>query len=182
MKAKAAKHGRAQKARHALKRAGYKIMGKSARSAPEDIAPRSGDAADNISLLAGTRDAPDLKLKTGGAVSGKASAPRLDKRARGGRLKPGTKINIIVAPGGGDAKPPMPMPPMPMPPPPMPMAGPPPGAPPGVPAGRPAMKKGGRVSQKLLTGGTVRMDAGGGGAKGRMEKIKAYGKRPSANA
>ena len=105
-------------------------------------------------------------LKTGGSVkpeakaAGGSVAPRLDKRerggtiklARGGKAKKGhhTHINIMVAPKGGDAAPPMgaggpPMggPPMGAPPmPPKAPMGPPPGGPMGAPGGIPGMPPG----------------------------------------
>src|SRR5882757_2449793 len=61
-------------------------------------------------------------------MAGSNSKPRADRvnRAHGGKVKgkhKGVNVNVIVAPQGGDGKPPM-MPP------PGPMAGPPPGAPP----------------------------------------------------
>lgn len=106
-----------------------------------------------------------------------------------------THINVIVAPQsgaspGGPAPGPGPMAgPPPGPPPPMPM--PPPGAGPGGPPMPPPMrakggvvyrKKGGRVgtAECRSVGGPASppkgFDAGAGGGKGRMEKIKKYGK------
>ena len=126
------------------------------------------------------------KRAKGGRVDGKAPKMRLDRRASGGRVKGknGTKINIIVAPGGagagGGAPPPMPVaaspPPPPMPPRPMPMgAGMPPGAgaPPMPPPGMPMRKDGGRVPH---------MNASAANGEGRMEKIKAYGKNAKGAA
>lgn len=110
-------------------------------------------------------------------LSGKKPKPRLDRQAykKGGRVK-GTTVNVIVAPQGGAEAP---EPPMPMPPPPMappmpkpPMAGPPP-MPPGAGPGGPAMPP----PMMRKHGGRVSMDAGAGGGKGRLEKIKAYGDR-----
>jgi hypothetical protein len=98
-------------------------------------------------------------------------------RASGGRSKKGMNVNIIIAPAGAGAKPPMP-PPAAMPagapvgmhqgaPPPImpPGAAPPMGPPPG---GPPMMRKsGGRTGYPI--------DAGAGGGKGRLEKARAYG-------
>lgn len=93
------------------------------------------------------------------------------KAAPGGK-KGGTNVNVIVMPKGDKAAPPADAPAgpsglMPMPPPGAGPAGP-PMPPPG--AGGPPMpmrKAGGRVGK---------YDAGAGGAKGRMEKAKKYGK------
>jgi hypothetical protein len=123
--------------------------------------------------------------KAGGALSGgtRPEGGRL-ARASGGRSKKGMNVNIIIAPSGGGAKPPMPGAPMPPPgalgmhqgmPPGAPM--PPPGAgapmgpatampPPGPPMPM-ARKHGGRTNYPI--------DTGGGGGLARLEKIKAYG-------
>lgn len=122
---------------------------------------------------------------TGGAV-GKAAGGALDGGTRpaggriarkgGGRAKKGMNVNIIIAPAGGGAKPPMPMP---MDAPPGGPVGlhqglPPPGAgaPMGPPAGAPmpmpmARKSGGRTKYPI--------DSGAGGGLGRLEKARAYG-------
>lgn len=113
---------------------------------------------------------------TGGAViedivEGAPAKPRLDRAARkkGGKDKEKVNVNVIVMPKEGkDAPPPAPalasgapvLPPAPMPPMPPASAG--PGAPP-----VPMRKHGGAVKG---------LDAGAGGAKGRLEKIKRYGK------
>lgn len=106
-------------------------------------------------------------------MASKAAKPRLDRPGfkKGGRVK-GTTVNVIVAPQNAPKvmAPQMPPPgvgPMPMPPPgaggpPPGMGGPPPGGPP------PMMRK---------RGGRVPMDAGAGGGLGRLEKVKAYGKK-----
>jgi hypothetical protein len=111
----------------------------------------------------------------GGAIDD-GTRPMGDRiaRASGGRSKKGMNVNIVIAPQGGGARPPMPMPPpgagaspagIPSPPPQMA----PPGAPP--PMGPPPMarKHGGRTNYPI--------DAGAGGGQGRLEKIKAYGAR-----
>jgi hypothetical protein len=139
-----------------------------------------------------------LKLKTGGRAEGGPAKMRLDRpgRKKGGRTKGGghTKVNVIIAPqgggapgaGAGPAMMPPPHPPVVLPPgpppggppvmPPRPPMGPPVGA--GAPMGMPH-KAGGRVGRK--DGGKVEsiIDDGAGSGEGRLEKIRAYGKKPT---
>lgn len=94
---------------------------------------------------------------------------RLDRPGykKGGRVKGGTTVNVIVA-GGGGPKPPMAPPPMPaVPPPPPPMPGPGPGAGAAMPPPMMGRKNGGKVPH---------MKAGAGSGEGRLEKIDKYGK------
>ena len=108
------------------------------------------------------------------ATSAKAPA-KAGKKAHG----KGTNVNVIVVPGGKPGAPEAP-PPM--------LAGPPVGPgpggppmvmPPGPDAGPmpPMRKSGGRVAKSV--GGPAKpvkgFDAGAGGGKGRLEKIKKYG-------
>lgn len=113
------------------------------------------------------------KFKTEAEVSRYGSNNVRQPRARGGAVKKGTTVNVIVAtpPAGGPqpgAGGPAPGPSMPPPPPP----GPPPGAPPMMagPGGPMPRKNGGRVSLPKNGGGA-------GGGMGRLEKVKMYGDR-----
>lgn len=104
--------------------------------------------------------------------------PGKEKFARGGKVKAKgkTQINVIVGSHGQPPAQPVPIPvpaggPPPMPPRPPMAAPPPPGMPvppPGAggPPGMPMRAKGGSVPK---------MEFGGGGGKGRLEKIRAYG-------
>lgn len=138
-------------------------------------------------LLGGDKDkTPALIIpagrKTGGKVDASVSGTPISggrtPRKSGGRTKGKMNVNIIIgAPGGAQGGPPpeMPMPPpqmagpirppMPMPPQGMPPGGPPVGAPPPMPMAR---KSGGRAYP---------IDDGAGGGEGRLQKIKAYGKK-----
>lgn len=94
---------------------------------------------------------------------------RLDRPGykKGGRVKGGTTVNVIVA--GGGPKPPMAPPPMSaVPPPPPPMPGPGPGAGAAMPPPMMGRKNGGKVPH---------MTAGSGSGLGREQKIKEYGKK-----
>ena len=109
--------------------------------------------------------------KGGGIDIGTRPAGDRIARASGGRSKKGMNVNIVIAPQGGGARPPMPMGAapgpagIPAPPPQMP----PPGAAP--PMGPPPMarKNGGRTNYPI--------DTGSGGGLARLEKMKAYGAR-----
>lgn len=99
-------------------------------------------------------------------IEGEMPSSRLDRPSR--KKNGATEVNVIIA-----QKDPMPQPvPVPAPPPAAAGIGAPPGPPPGGPPMPPMMgrKRGGRVS----------MDAGAGGAEGRLDKIKAYGKKAKA--
>lgn len=137
--------------------------------------PRQHYASGGVVAKSGSNPA----LAEGIAASGSPAKPNTSKpgrKAKGKNAgKKGTNVNVIVMPKGDDKPPMPPMPPViPMPegPPPMPMppvgAGP-VGPPPGGPPMPPMRATGGRVVK------APKMDAGAGGAKGRLEKIKAYG-------
>ena len=113
-----------------------------------------------------------IKLASGGEVTGDAAKTRGDKKGRGGKGKANTKINIIVAPhppGGAAPAPMMAAPPAPMPHPPMP-----PAPPPRPPMGMPPS---GGMAGPMKTGGTVKLTAASGSAKGREEKAEAESKQ-----
>lgn len=150
------RHRNSEKARHLLRRTGYKAGGRvSDAPAPEIAAP----------VIART------PLKTGGAaVDGNRTEARPDRKARasGGRTKKkGTTVNVIIAGHGGGDQPPHPVPvPVPMPPP----GGPPPGGPPMAPPPRPmppmpppgaAPPPGMPPRPMANTGGRIRLKNGG---------------------
>lgn len=173
----ASHHKPHQKAREMIRRTGYAVGGR----------PLSDEQQDREMIAKAIHKhekhdhpgKPMTKLKTGGSVEGEHSSARLDKAARGGRMKGSkgkkghTTVNVVV----GQGKEPVPVPvpvggPKIMPPVGMPPAGgmpvPPMGA--GVPGQPPTMKKGGRIH----------MEYGAGGGKGRLEKIEEYGTEPVA--
>jgi hypothetical protein len=156
-------HGMAalDRAKKRKKRArGGKVEGEKARKRLDRPA-RHGDEAADKALIKRTVKAGALK-------------PHF---AKGGKVKKGTTVNVIVAGGGAQgAGAPPPPPPMAPPPPPGPQMAPPPrpmmgGTPGGMPMGAPgapAMRaKGGRVGYPI--------EDGAGSGPGRLEKI---GKRP----
>lgn len=130
--------------------------------------------------------------KTEHGVEGKAKGGRVDKYARGGRTKKsskaGTHVNIaVVAPHGRHPAdgalpggPPLPPPGGPGLPPGLPPGGPPMGGPPGLPPGGPPMPPPGmgpRPPGMMKRGGRVKMKGGAETGQGRLDKIKAYGKK-----
>lgn len=152
---------------------GGKVEGGAAKSHMGRSRRRHPDEAEDKALIKKMVKPSDLKpgYAKGGAVKSKGK----------------TTVNVIVAPQGGDAQKPM-MPPQmppqgapPMPPPRPPMAPPPggPGGPPGaMPPGMGAppgvmRKDGGRVGKQPA----YPIKDAAGGAKGRMEKERAYGSK-----
>lgn len=104
----------------------------------------------------GTGTAPSApKRATGGPVSVEGSKPsvRLDKFARGGKVKKGaTNVNVIIAPQGGG----MPVPAPGLPPPALGPASPPPMLPPGIGPGGPPMMPQRRGGRAYASGGSVK--------------------------
>jgi|SRR5580658_1937133 hypothetical protein len=164
-------HKRKQ-ARAVLTRAGYSAGGHMTPTAVKGMVKR-GIHEHEENMHRGSKETR-IKLASGGEVTGDAAKSRGDKKGRGGKGKASTKINIIVAPhppGGAPAGPPamaappvMARPPMPPAPPPRPpMGAPPPGAP--------------GMAGPMKTGGSVKLTAASGSAKGREEKAEAESKQ-----
>lgn len=181
-----------KKARDMLSNAGYKSGGHMKGDAKIKSAVHQHEGHDHP----GEKKTP-IKLKAGGTAHGHKPKHRADRKGRGH-----TTVNVVVA--GQHPKPvPVPIPkPVPVPVDPAMAAGagaPPPGMPMPPPDGGPqppmGLKTGGRAkvdSQRdpikgipdgqFKKGGRTRkmpvpMDAGAGGAKGRLEKAKDYGAR-----
>lgn len=171
------RHRHSEKARHLLRRSGYKTGG----------AVRDDEASDRQMIKSAVHkherhDHPGealTPLKHGGAAHGHAPHRRLDRkgRAEGGRTKKKghTQVNVLVAPqGGGDRPVPVPVPhPMPAGPPGAPMGAGAPAAPPPRPAPPPPMggglPPGGMPARPMKRGGRACKDDGGpvGGGQSR---------------
>ena len=130
----------------------------------------------------------DAKKHTSACKCASCMGGRVERKS-GGRTKGKTNIVINVMPHNGAAKPPMPMPmPMPMPPvaAPPPMGGMPPPGPMHMPPGLgdamagaagapPPMPPQGMPMARKAGGKVYPIHTGAGGAKARLDKIKAYG-------
>lgn len=176
------RHRHSEKARHLLRRGGYKVGG----------AVKSDEAEDKAMIKKAVhkhekhdhKGEPLTKLKNGGEAEGEKAHHRPDRKARAaggstkGKKKGHAQVNVIVAGGGGQPAPhPMMPPPMAAPggPPPMPPRPPmpPPGAagpgagmpPPGMPP-RPMANKGGRIMK----------DSGGGVYSSKAEALRNMSK------
>lgn len=145
------------------KKRGGSVEGHKPRKRLDRATRRHPDEPQDKALIKRMVKPEDLRkgYAKGGAVKGKGK----------------TTVNVIIAGDRGQQQPPPQMPMMPPPPPagpppmapppphPMPPQMPPPGAP-GMPMGR---KSGGRVSYPI--------EDGAGGGRGRLEKVRAYGKK-----
>lgn len=156
------------KAKKMTKVEGSKSKGRADKYARGGSVPKGHHTKININV--GNPAEKQMALKAGMQLGAKMAAAKMG----GGAPRPMGGAPMQARPGMA----PPPKPPMPGPGPVAP-GGMPPGGPGGVPPtmsarGGRAYAKGGKVGPVRVKG-VPHMDAGGGGAKGRLEKVKAYG-------
>lgn len=190
------KQERSEKAKGVLRGAGYargggvspakkkmkKVEGEKPKSRADKYArggsvPKGHHTKININVGAGQQEKA-AAMQQGVKMGATMAAQKLGAGGpRPGAGAPPMARPPMPPPGGmpGGAPPPRPM----MPPPGAGPGGPPPGGPPMANRGG-AFKRGGSVGPKKVSGVTNISKGGGGGARGRLEKIAKYGTKPKA--